>query len=193
MSAQERKKLLSDNTSLTSEGDDEIPLSKSPQVPTTEIPAPSELKDEGNASPISTSPPPYSLPPAPVVGGTKPNWGQPPVATGTVQQATVVVQPFPASHVPALPPPSHMGLALIATLFCFFPIGIIALVKSSEVGKFHRCGAYESSKQASQKARYWAMLSIKIGVVCHIIYTVLIIVAIVLRVVLNITLSKHDN
>ena len=87
----ERKKLLSDNTSLTSEGDDEIPLSKSPQVPTTEIPAPSELKDEGNASPISTSPPPYSLPPAPVVGGTKPNWGQPPVATGTVQQATVVV------------------------------------------------------------------------------------------------------
>ena len=82
------KKLLSDTASLSSESDHEGPPSN---VSTTEIPPPSELKEEGIACSIVADPPPYSehMPPPPAVGD--PVWGKPPIATGATQQPGTTV------------------------------------------------------------------------------------------------------
>ena len=107
-SPEQKKNLLSDTASLSSESDHEGPSSN---VSTTEIPPPSELKEEGIAcSTVMADPPPYSesVPPVPAVGG--PVWGQPPIATGaTQQQATTIVV--------VRRPTSEFRLKLMAPLF----------------------------------------------------------------------------
>ena len=43
-------------------------------------------------------------------------------------------QPYTVSRAQPAPPPTYFGLALFATLCCFWPLGVAALIKSNEVG-----------------------------------------------------------
>jgi hypothetical protein len=66
--------------------------------------------------------------------------------------------------------PSHMTKAVLTTLFCCLPLGIVAIVKASGVSSALRHGNYQEARQLSSEAETWANRSIGIGLVLGVIY-----------------------
>jgi len=60
-------------------------------------------------------------------------------------------------------PPNYMSLSLFACLCCFFPLGLFAINKSSQVDDAVRRGDLVAAKKASQSARLLAGIAIVIG------------------------------
>lgn len=92
------------------------------------------------------------------------------------QQAYTQPQPQPQSNPqPTGPKPtSYLALAILATIFCCLPFGIVSIVKASKVDSLWNAGRYMESQDASRKARNWAIAAILTAVVIAILYFVFI-------------------
>lgn len=66
-------------------------------------------------------------------------------------------------------PKAHLLLAIISTLFCM-PLGVFAILKSSEVKDFYLEGNLQKSLEASQKAKKYAWGGIALFVTFWLIY-----------------------
>lgn len=65
----------------------------------------------------------------------------------------------------AVPPVSaHLLFAVITTLFCCLPLGLVSLVYASQVQPSVDRGDYLGAQLASQRARRWALWSFGFGV-----------------------------
>lgn len=73
--------------------------------------------------------------------------------------------------------PSHMTKAILTTLFCCLPLGIVAIVKASRVSSTVNNGDYEEARELSEGANKWANISIGVGVVVGVIYFLITIAA----------------
>jgi hypothetical protein len=79
-------------------------------------------------------------------------------------------QPVPARQLPHLPPPqpylqrprpkSYMSVAVLATIFCFWPFGIVSIIMAASVGSRWARGDVEGANRASRLARAWAVASV---------------------------------
>lgn len=63
-----------------------------------------------------------------------------------------VGQPAPAGP----PPDNYMVWAVLSTIFCFMPLGIVAIIKATEVNSKWAIGDVAGAHQASQEAKKWA-------------------------------------
>lgn len=64
----------------------------------------------------------------------------------------------------AVPPvSSHLLFAMITTLFCCLPLGMVSLLYASQVQPRVARGDYLGAQMASQRARAWAVLSFFVG------------------------------
>jgi hypothetical protein len=64
--------------------------------------------------------------------------------------------------------------AILTTLFCCLPFGIVSIVKASQVSGLWASGRYAESQAASDSAKKWAMWSLIAGIVVFVIYGILI-------------------
>jgi hypothetical protein len=71
-------------------------------------------------------------------------------------------------------PNNHLVWAILTTLFCCLPLGIVSIVKSAQVSGLWSSGRYAEAQQAADSAKKWAMWSAIIGVVAFVIYGILI-------------------
>jgi len=71
-------------------------------------------------------------------------------------------------------PSSHLVFAILTTLFCCLPLGIVSIVKASQVSGLWAQGNYTGAQAASNSARTWAMWSAIVGIAIFVIYGVLI-------------------
>lgn len=62
-------------------------------------------------------------------------------------------------------PDSYLLFAILTTLFCCLPFGIVAIVKAASVSSKYQSGDYEGAVQASNDAKKWC----KIAVICCLI------------------------
>ena len=98
--------------------------------------------------------------------GTKfcPKCGQ--VIDGAPQQQ-VYQQPAQAYQQPLqqrpYKPDSHMVLAILTTIFCCLPLGIVAILQANKVDKFYHMGEYDEANAASQSAKKWSIIGIIVG------------------------------
>ena len=75
-------------------------------------------------------------------------------------------------------PDSNLVWAILTTILCFLPFGIVSIVYSSKVSTYYFTGQYELAKDASKKAGLWAMWSaISMGIIIVIIVIIAIIAA----------------
>ena len=74
-----------------------------------------------------------------------------------VAPAPVITAQAVASRAPI---PNHLVWAILATLFCCLPGGIVAIVYASRVDSLAAAGQYDAAREASDKARFWSMLSL---------------------------------
>lgn len=65
-------------------------------------------------------------------------------------------------------PPSNLAWAILSTLFCCLPLGIVSIVKASRVSSLWSSGRFADAEQASADARKWALISAGLGVAIYV-------------------------
>ncbi|MGN0222741.1 MAG: CD225/dispanin family protein [Muribaculaceae bacterium] len=82
----------------------------------------------------------------------------PPYPQGMPPQIPPCVQPPYQQGFPPLRPKNSMVLSILALLL-FFPLGIVAIIKSSKVNKLYAAGDYQGALKASNTAKYLTIYS----------------------------------
>lgn len=70
--------------------------------------------------------------------------------------------------------PNHLVWAILATLFCCLPGGIVSIVYAAQVNGKIAAGDIAGARDSSDKAKKWAMWSAIAGVVGLVLYFVLV-------------------
>lgn len=76
----------------------------------------------------------------------------------------------PSPCPPPQQPDSFLVWAILGTIFCCLPFGIVSIVYASKVDRLWYAGNYEEAKDAARKARTWFWWSFGIGLVCSLIW-----------------------
>lgn len=71
------------------------------------------------------------------------------------------------------PPPNHLVWAILTTLFCCLPAGIVAIVYSAQVDSRYTAGDYNGAVDASNKAKMWSVISAVTLLVLVMLYLIL--------------------
>ncbi len=87
-------------------------------------------------------------------------------------QSVVYVQTNPSgTSQPAMPKPgSNMILAVLTTVCCCLPLGIVGIVYASKVDGLYFAGDYAGALSAAKSARTWSVIGIVASLVIGIIY-----------------------
>jgi len=122
------------------------------------------MSDQGSMPPPPPPPPPsggggYGAPPP---GG---GYGPPPPPPGGGYGAPQ-----------GAPPPNHLVWAILTTLFCCLPFGIVSIVFAAQVNSKWAAGDVAGAHESSQKARRWAMVSAIVGIVVIGLYLVVVLI-----------------
>lgn len=67
---------------------------------------------------------------------------------------------------PEPPPPevdNHLVWAILATIFCCLPFGIVSIVYAAQVNGLLASGNIDAARQASENAKMWAWISLGVG------------------------------
>lgn len=66
---------------------------------------------------------------------------------------------------PGNPPDNQLVAAILTTLFCCLPLGIVAIVKSSQVNQKWQIGDFAGAQQAAEEAKTWWKRSLIFGAI----------------------------
>lgn len=69
-------------------------------------------------------------------------------------------------------PDNNLVMAIITTICCCLPLGIVAIVKAAKVNGLYLAGQYDLAVQAAAEAKKWSIIGIVAGAVINIIYFV---------------------
>lgn len=75
---------------------------------------------------------------------------------------------------PAYPPSSNLVWAILSTILCCLPLGVVAIVYASQVDSEWARGNYPEAYRKSRLARNWAIGSAVSGLVFSLIYLICI-------------------
>ncbi|XP_071853266.1 uncharacterized protein [Apostichopus japonicus] len=103
------------------------------------------------------------------------------------QQITVVntvaaaTQPAPVTIVRTtqVQPNDYLVFAILVTIFCFWPTGIVAIVFAAKVRSLFSSGDIQGAEQASASAKLWSKISLGIGIVWITVYVIIQIINII--------------
>lgn len=71
--------------------------------------------------------------------------------------------------------PNHLVWAILSTLFCCLPAGIVAIIYSSQVNTKIASGDMQGAMDASKNAKMWSMIAAGASLVVGIIYAIFMI------------------
>lgn len=70
------------------------------------------------------------------------------------------------------PPPSNLVWAILTTVLCCVPLGIVSIVFSTQVNGKWAAGDYAGAQESSRKARLWAIIAGVVGLVSLVLVVV---------------------
>jgi uncharacterized membrane protein YvbJ len=80
-------------------------------------------------------------------------------------QCGAPLEPAEQSFKPTRPIPNHLALAILVTLCCCIPSGIVAIIYAAQVNPRVIEGNYTAALDASKKAAIWCWVSFAVGLV----------------------------
>lgn len=80
-----------------------------------------------------------------------------------------VPPPPPAYSAPVRQIPNHLVGAILVTLFCCLPFGIVSIVYASSVNGKLAAGDIPGAQQAADKAKTWMWLAFGLGLAANIL------------------------
>jgi len=127
--------------------------------------------------PNAPTPPPYGSAPepgAPQYGS--PQYGAPQGGAPQYGAPQYGAPQYPGGGTAgyAAPPQNYLVWAILSTLFCCLPLGIVSIVFAAQVNSKYAAGDVQGALDSSQKAKKFAIWSAIAGVVVGIIYGILI-------------------
>lgn len=66
-------------------------------------------------------------------------------------------------------PPNNLVWAILATVLCCLPLGVVSLVFAAQVDSFYSRGEYQKAVDASNKAKTWAIVSVVCGLIANVL------------------------
>ena len=72
------------------------------------------------------------------------------------------------------PPPNHLAWAIITTILCCLPLGIVSIVFAAQVNGKWSAGDVAGAQESSRKARLFALWGTIIGAVIGVLYLLLV-------------------
>jgi hypothetical protein len=76
--------------------------------------------------------------------------------------------------VPQSPPPNYLVWAILTTIFCCLPFGIVSIVFAAQVNSKWQAGDYDGALNASKNAKIWSWVSFGVAIIGFLVYMVLI-------------------
>lgn len=80
-------------------------------------------------------------------------------------------------NVPHYPVPNYLAGAILVTLFCCLPFGIVAIVYAAQANSAAKRGSYNEAMESARKAKFWTWLSFGIGLAGTLLYFLIMILA----------------
>lgn len=77
-------------------------------------------------------------------------------------------------------PKNYLTEAILVTLFCCLPLGVVSIIFASKVDSEYRKGNYEEAQKASEEAQKymkWGLIGGIVGVVLYLIIIMVVVVA----------------
>ncbi|MDR0844816.1 MAG: CD225/dispanin family protein [Tannerella sp.] len=75
-------------------------------------------------------------------------------------------------------PDNYLVWAILTTVLCCLPLGIVSIINSSKVSSLYAIGDYAGAQSASESAKKWAIWSAIIGPILYIIFVIIYVVVI---------------
>jgi hypothetical protein len=72
---------------------------------------------------------------------------------------------YSGSAVVPVKPESYMVAAILVTLLCCLPFGIVSIIYAAQVNSKFEAGDYEGAQAASKNARTWYLVSLVVGLI----------------------------
>ncbi|MGJ7442667.1 CD225/dispanin family protein [Aquipuribacter sp. MA13-6] len=76
------------------------------------------------------------------------------------------------------PPPSNLVWAILTTVFCCIPFGIVSIVFAAQVNGKWAMGDVAGAQESSRKARRWAVFAAIAGVITIVLYVLAIVLGV---------------
>ncbi len=80
------------------------------------------------------------------------------------------------NNIPAQKPDNNLVWAILTTVLCCMPLGIVAIIKASSVDSLWAGGHHQEAIEAAAAAKKWAMIGAGAGAVFIFLYIVLYVV-----------------
>ena len=88
-------------------------------------------------------------------------------------------QPQPSKPQPTGPrPKNYLVLAILSTILCCLPFGIVSIVYAAKVDNYWNAGDYLGAEAASRKAKGWMLAAVITCLAITVLYIVLIAVGV---------------
>lgn len=71
-----------------------------------------------------------------------------------------------------LPPSNNMVWAILTTLLCCLPFGIVAIVKASKVNSLWIIGQHDEAIRQAESAKKWSLIAAGCGLLYIIFYVI---------------------
>jgi hypothetical protein len=75
--------------------------------------------------------------------------------------------------------PNYLVWAILTTIFCCLPAGVVAIVFAAQVNGKLEAGDYDGALKLSNQAKLWCWISFGVAAVFMVLYFLVIIIAIV--------------
>lgn len=117
---------------------------------------------------------PEQQPPAGGYGAPPPPPPPPPPAYGGTVQPAGYGTPAPGAGYAGTPPSNWLVPAILATIFCCLPFGIVGIVFASQVNSKWSVGDVAGANEAAGKAKLWTLVSVGVSLAGLVVWVLLI-------------------
>lgn len=73
-------------------------------------------------------------------------------------------------------PNNNLVWAILTTVFCCLPLGVVAIVKAAQVNSLWAQGQQDAARKAADDAKKWSIWAAVAGVVVAILYVIFVVV-----------------
>lgn len=80
--------------------------------------------------------------------------------------------PYGAPGGPGTPPPNYLVWAILTTILCCLPLGVVSIVFSAQVNSKWGLGDFAGAQDASDKAKRFAIWAAIIGVAVSVLWVI---------------------
>lgn len=100
-----------------------------------------------------------------------------PKPASDTNQNTSPVNPAAAMPQPdQVKPDNFLPWAILSTILCCLPFGIVAIVYASQVDGYWFAGNYDAARRSAKNARTWTWVSVGVAAFCWLLYLIFVVI-----------------